>query len=96
MLAYKLTRAAAGDGSERDEGVLASAAFERFDRGASPVDIVKELKVTPRVARGLLGEWADLRGGFVVSGAAAAKIQRLAWASDETDIKSGDVVVALL
>lgn len=96
VLAYKLQRAAAGVGSGGDAGVLASSAFECFDQGASPVDVVKELKVTPRAARDLLVEWADLRGGFVVSGAAAAKLQRLAWGCDEIDVKSGDDLVALL
>jgi hypothetical protein len=62
VLAYKLERAAACDRSGGDEGALAGAAFERFDRGASAVDVVKELKLTPRVARELLAEWADLAG----------------------------------
>lgn len=93
---YKLQRAAAGDGSGGDDGALASAAFERFDRGASPVDAVKDLKITPCVARELLAEWPDLGGGFVVSGVAAAKIQQLAWACDESEVKNGDDLVAVL
>lgn len=96
VLAYKLQRAAAGDGSGGDDGALASAAFDRFDRGASPVDVVKDLKITPRVARELLAEWADLGGGFVVSGIAAAKIQQLAWTCDENEVKHGDDLVAVL
>ena len=96
VLAYALERAAAGDLSGGGEGAIASAAFERFDRGTSPVDVVKDLKITPRAAGELLAQWADLGGCFVVCGTAAAKIQQLAWACDEIEVKSGNDIVAVL
>ncbi len=96
VFAYAVERAAAGDRSGAGEGAIASAAFERFDRGASPVDVVKDLKITPRAAGELLAEWADLGGGFVVSGTAAAKIQQLAWERDEIEVKNGNDIVAVL
>jgi hypothetical protein len=96
ILAYKIERTSARDGSTASfDGVLASAAFEQFDAGASQVEIVKRFKVEPRVARDLYREWADMSGAFVVSGAAAAKLQRLAWMSDDIELQSGDDLVAL-
>jgi hypothetical protein len=95
ILEYKIQCTSARGGSHSIDGVLASAAFEQFDVGAGPVEVVKQFKVEPRVARDLHREWADMSGGFVVSGAAAAKLQRLAWMSDDIDLRSGDDLVAL-
>lgn len=95
ILEYKIQLTSAQGGSHSIDGVLASAAFEQFDAGAGPVEVVKQFKVEPRVARDLHREWADMSGGFVVSGTAAAKLQRLAWMSDDIDLRSGDDLVAL-
>jgi hypothetical protein len=96
ILEYKIQCTSARDRSHSSfDGVLASAAFERFDAGASTVEIVKQFKVEPRVARDLYREWADMSGGFVVSGGAATKLQRLAWISDDIQVRSGDDLVAL-
>jgi hypothetical protein len=96
ILEYKIQCTSARDRSHSSfDGVLASAAFEQFDAGASTVEIVKQFKVEPHVARDLYREWADMSGGFVVSGGAAAKLQRLAWMSDDIEVRSGDDLVAL-
>lgn len=97
VLEYKIQRTqVAGRSPGLLDGILASAAFELFDSGSGPVDVVKQFKVEPRVARDLHLEWANLRGSFVVNGAAAAKLERFAWTCDELQIKSGDDVVALI
>ena len=95
ILEYKIQCSSARGGSHSFDGVLASAAFEQFDAGAGPVEVVKQFKVEPRIARDIHREWADMSGGFVVSGAAAAKLQRLAWMSDDIELRSGDDLVAL-
>lgn len=95
ILEYKIQRTSARGGSHSIDGVLASAAFEQFDDGAGPIEVVKQFKVEPRLARDLHREWADMSGGFVVSGASAAKLRRLAWMSDDNEIRSGDDLVAL-
>ncbi len=94
VLELKIQRSHEKGSSDGFDGVLASAAFEMFDDGAGPVDVVRQLKIGPDVARDLYREWADLRGGFAVSGAAAAKLQRLAWTCDDLDLRSGDDLVA--
>lgn len=96
LLEYKIQRTTVTGRSPGFDGIVASAAFEQFDRGAGPADLVKQLKVEPRVARDLHREWADLRGHFVVSGAAAAKLERLALMCDDIQIRTGDDIVALL
>lgn len=96
LLDYKAERASSGADAEGREGALAAAAFEHFDRGLGPADIVKLLKVTPNVAREIHREWADLGGGFVVSGEAAVKIERLALNDDDGPVRSGVELLRLL
>ena len=60
------------------DGVMAAAAFEIFDAGDGPVEVVKQLKADPRAVRTLLREWADLRGGFFVGAEVAAKLEKVA------------------
>lgn len=96
LLDYKAERAGASADADGREGALAAAAFEHFDRGLGPADVVKLLKVTPNVAREIHREWADLAGGFVVSGEAAVKIERLALNDDGAPVRSGVDLLHLL
>ena len=57
---------------------------------------MKLLKVTPKVARDLHREWADLGGSFVVSGEAAVKIERLVLNDDGAPVNTGDDLLRLL
>lgn len=88
------SRASAGD-TDATDGATASAAFEVFESGLGPADVVRRLKITPQAARVLHGEWADLRGGFVVGGRAAKKLERIRWLN-ATPVTSGDDLVAIL
>ncbi len=89
LLDYKADRASSGADVDGREGALAAAAFEHFDSSLGPADVVKLLKVAPSVARELHREWADLGGGFVVSGEAAVEIERLALNEDGAPVRSG-------
>jgi len=96
LLDYKAARASSTSDADGRERTLAAASFEHFDRALGPADIVKLLKVTPNVARELHREWADLGGGFVVSGEAAVKIERLAVNDDGSPVRSGADLLRLL
>jgi hypothetical protein len=48
------------------EGPIAAAAFELFDQGKNPADVVKELQLPPRTVLELWRQWAQMRGGFTV------------------------------
>ena len=96
LLEHKAERARAGAERGSGDGELAAAAFEYFDRGLGPSDVVKLLKVTPGVASRLWREWAELGGGFVVGGTAATKIEQLALNNDGAAIRNGDDLLRLL
>lgn len=96
VLEYKLQRNRTTGSSRGLDGTLAAAAFEHFDRGSGAADVVKVLRLDPALARELLREWADLRGGFFVGATAASQLQRFAWSCDDPDLKTGDDLVRLL
>jgi hypothetical protein len=77
------------------DGAIAAAAFELLDGGADAADLVKSLKLSPSEARRLQSEWADLRGGFVLTGRGLGKIARLR-TSDGTLIRTEDDLVRFL
>lgn len=54
---------AAGPGA----GDTAADVFTLLDDGVSPTEIVKRLRVAPDLVAALQGQWAEMRGGFVVS-----------------------------
>ena len=91
LLDYKADCASSGADVDGREGALAAAAFEHFDRSLGPADVVKLLKVAPSVARELHRGWADLGGGFVVSGEAAVKVERLALNDDDAPVRSASI-----
>lgn len=78
------------------DGATAGDAFELFDSGLGPADVVRRLRITPQAVRVLQREWADLRGGFVVEGEVATKLQRISWLNGNFPIASGDELVAML
>ena len=96
LLYYKADRASSGADVDGREGALAAAAFKYFDRSLGAADVVKLLRVAPSVARELYREWADLGGGFVVSGEAAVRIERLALNDDDAPVRSNVDLLRLL
>jgi hypothetical protein len=54
---------AAGPGA----GDTAADVFTLLDDGVSATEIVKRLRVAPELVAALQGQWAEMRGGFVVS-----------------------------
>jgi hypothetical protein len=96
LLDYKAERANPIAGADDCKGAQAAAAFEHFDRSLGPADVVKLLKVTPNLARELHGDWADLGGGFVVSGEIAARIDRLGPKDDGAPVTNGAELLRLL
>jgi hypothetical protein len=81
--------------AESLEGAVAAEAFELLDGGASAADLVKTLKLLPAAARSLQSEWADLRGGMVLSGRALSRIASI-WTEDDTTIASEDALLRYL
>ncbi len=78
------------------DGALASAAFTMFDEGASAVELVKAHQVPPSLAEELFAKWVSMRGGFVVDGETAAKIEMALRYYVEAPINSAaDIVKAL-
>ncbi len=54
-------------GEVRAAGDMAADAFELFDKGVHPVDVVKQLRIAPAVLESLHQHWARLRGLLVLS-----------------------------
>jgi hypothetical protein len=96
VLEYKIQHSKPKAATNEIDGTIAAAAFEQFDTGSGAADIVKQLRITPGLARALHREWADLRGSFVVGGVPAAKLERLAANTDGSEVKSGEDIVRLL
>ncbi len=61
-----------------DNGGMAADVFELLDREVHPVDIVKQLRLPPTTVRTLQAQWAEMRGGFVVSAEEARRLSELA------------------
>ena len=59
-------------------GETAAEVFTLLDEGEHPVDIVKRLRLSPDVVTALHGQWARMRGGFVVTADEAAELSRVA------------------
>jgi hypothetical protein len=57
------------------EGELVAEVFSRFDGGAGPVDVVRDMKLLPDRVRALHREWSDLRA---LSGAGPSIRDRVA------------------
>ncbi|HET7543823.1 MAG TPA: hypothetical protein VFK05_28320 [Polyangiaceae bacterium] len=51
----------------RAEGDVAAGVFERFDRGATPNEVVIELVLAPDTVENLWRTWARLRGATLLS-----------------------------
>jgi hypothetical protein len=97
LLAYKVEHVTVEASEERFDGAIAAAAFEQFDAGLGPADLVRALRLDPGLARDLHHEWADLRGTVVASGRAVVKLQEFWWAmEDELEIRTGDDLVRAL
>jgi hypothetical protein len=83
-------------GPDTYDGPTAAVAFELFDAGHGPVEVVKRMKLDPRAARALHREWADLRGGFFVGAEASAKVERIGFLNDSMPVTSGEELVRVL
>lgn len=73
-----------------------AGAFELFDSGQGPVEVVKRMKLDPRAARALHREWVDLRGGFFVGAEALAKLEGIAFLRDLLPVTNGEELVRML
>lgn len=65
-------------GALERSGDTAAEVFTLLDEGVHPVDIVKRLRHSPDIVTALRGQWARMRGGFVVTADEAAELGRLA------------------
>ena len=83
-------------GPDAYDGPTAAVAFELFDAGHGPVEVVKRMKLDPRAARALHREWADLRGGFFVGAEALAKLEGIAFLRDLLPVANGEELVRML
>ena len=54
-------QAAAGGGNLAEDGELAARVIARLEEGATPIEIVKELRLPPQRVRQLHREWRSLR-----------------------------------
>jgi hypothetical protein len=78
------------------DGTMAAAVFDLLDEGVERVDIVKRLQVDPRALEALFGEWARLKGGFVVDREVAVAIGLLGWIIGTFPIRDGAQLLANL
>jgi hypothetical protein len=88
----KLTRQA----PEVYDGETAGAAFEIFDAGDGPIELVKRLKIHPSAARALYREWSELRGGFFVDASVLVALERTPFLSGLGPITSAGTLLAML
>lgn len=86
----------AREGVEPTDGATTAEAFELFDSGLGAADVVRRLKITSQAVRTLQRDWADLRGGFVVGGEAAVKLERSSLLTGNFPLASGEELVAML
>ena len=99
LLEYKVEHLSVKPEEPGFDGTIAAAAFEQFDQGLGPADVVRALRVDPRLARDLHHEWADLRGAVVICGKAMVALQEIWWLRDEDDeclVRNGDDLVKVL
>ena len=83
-------------GHDAYDGPTAAVAFELFDSGQGPVEVVKRMKLDPRAARALHREWVELRGGFFVGAEALAKLEGIAFLRDLLPVTNGEELVRML
>jgi len=61
----------------RANGDVAADAFELFDDGVHPVDVVKKLRIGPEVIENLHQHWCRLRGLVTLTEAGTAALHRM-------------------
>ena len=64
-------------GSAQPSGELAADAFELFDAGVHPVDVVKKLRVEPAMIESLHQRWTAWRGMLVLSSLGALQLHEM-------------------
>jgi hypothetical protein len=100
LFEYKVEHLSVTPQEQGFDGTIAAAAFELFDQGLGPADVVRSLRIDPRLARDLHREWADLRGSIVIGGQAMVELQQIWWLNDELDgegeLRSGEDLVRVL
>jgi hypothetical protein len=72
------------------DGATAAEAFTMFDDGVHPVDVVKRLRVAPRVVINLRDTWAEMRGSLVM---VAEQVAQLAVMTGAEGLETSDAVV---
>jgi hypothetical protein len=63
--------------STQPSGELAADAFELFDAGVHPVDVVKKLRVEPAMIESLHQRWTAWRGMLVLSSVGALQLREM-------------------
>ncbi len=74
----------------------AAIAFDLFDQGLHPVDVVKRTKLHPRSIVAMHREWVSMRGGYLVTGDVARQIASLTWLLGSRPIFSGEDLLKCL
>jgi hypothetical protein len=95
-LAVELRARVAERAPEAYDASMAAQAFEHFDAGVHPVEVVKRTRWDPRAVEALHRQWVTMRGGYVVTADEARSIASLPWLMGSRPICSGaDLVKSL-
>jgi hypothetical protein len=89
-LAVELRAQTAQDAPERYDAAMAAEAFDHFDAGVHPVDVVKKTRWDPRAVEAMHRQWVTMRGGYVVTAAVAKEIASLPWLMGARPICTGE------
>ena len=92
-LAVELRAHAAEETPETYDAAMAAEAFEHFDQGVHPVDVVKRTRWDPRAVEAMHRQWVTMRGGYVVTAQQAKEIASLRWLVGSWPICNGEQLV---
>jgi hypothetical protein len=88
-LAVELRARGAERAPEAYDAAMAAEAFEHFDEGVHPVEVVKRTRWDPRAVEAMHRQWVTMRGGYVVTGDEARSITSLPWLMGSRPICNG-------
>jgi len=92
-LAVELRARVAEGAPESYDASMAAEAFELFDQGVHPVDVVKRTRWDPRAVEAMHRQWVTMRGGYVVTAQQAKEIASLRWLVGSWPICNGEQLV---
>jgi hypothetical protein len=70
QVTYRRVRARSEQRLEHDDGAAAAEAFELFDQGMHPIEVVKRMQVAPERVIALHGSWTRLKRTGAMTGVA--------------------------